>query len=728
MSYRNAYLELGLIIMKNNNNYFISHFFVIAILLYTFIGCDQTPRRPVDVEPPMAEKHPVELTNHGHTRIDNYYWLNERKNPKVISYIEAENEYLNKMMAHTEQLQDRLYREMRGRYKEDDSSVPYKKGDYYYYTRYEEGSEYPIYCRRKGSMEADEEIIIDANKKAEGHSFFMLTGVTISPYHNSVAFAIDTVGRRFYTVHFKDLVTGELLDSSIHNVTSNFEWANDNTTIFYSRQDPQTLRSYQVYRYEVGKSVDESQMVYEETDETFRVWVSKTRSEEYILITSGSTVSTEQRFVNANNPDESFRVIQPRERDLEYWVDHGDDLFYIRTNLEAPNYRLMTAPVNQPRKENWSDMISHRDDVLLENVEVFNDFVAVSERGEGLDHIRIIDLPAGNSQYLDFEEPIYTVYIGNNPAFDTDKLRYNYTSLTTPMSTYEYIVESKEHRLLKQTEVLGGFDPADYVTERVFATAEDGTEIPISLVYRQGIEKDETNPLLIYGYGSYGATMRPRFDSNRLSLLDRGFVYAIAHIRGGQEMGRQWYEEGKLLNKKNTFTDFITCTEYLQDQGFSKREKTFAVGGSAGGLLMGAVVNMRPELYEGIIATVPFVDVVTTMLDDSIPLTTEEYDEWGNPNDPEYYEYMLSYSPYDNVTEQEYPHILIASGLHDSQVQYWEPTKWTAKLREYTTGDNIILLNTNMEAGHGGASGRFEGLREVALQYAFILDLLDIHR
>lgn len=711
--------------MIRNNTLYL---YIISIVLFTSMAaCDTQLRRATGIEPPVAEKHPVELTIHGHTRIDNYYWLNERDNPDVIEYIEAENEYLAKMMSHTERLQDRLYTEMRGRIREDDQSVPYKENGYYYYTRYEEGSEYPVYCRRRGSMDAPEEIIIDANKKAKGHSFFMIRGVTMSPEHDAVAFAVDTVGRRLHTIYFKDLTTGEILDESISNVTPNLEWANDNKTVFYSRQDPQTLRSYQVYRYEINQPVHSAQLVYEEHDETFRSWVSKTKSKDFIIITSRSTVSTEQRIVRADNPHNSFRVIQPRQRDLEYRIDHAGDLFYVITNLNAPNYRLMTAPMDRTRKENWQEFIPHREDVLLEGIELFQDYIVVRERKEGLDHLLIINRTSEDEHYLDFGEPAYVAYISQNPEFHSKKLRYGYSSLTTPNSTYDYNMRSRERELLKQTEVIGDFDANDYVTERLYAEADDGTEIPISLVHRKGIKKDGTNPLLMYGYGSYGASMSPFFSSNRLSLLDRGFVYAIAHIRGGQEMGRQWYENGKLLNKRNTFTDFIACTETLHAKGYSSPEKTFAQGGSAGGLLMGAVVNMRPGLYKGIIASVPFVDVVTTMLDDSIPLTTEEYDEWGNPNDPEYYEYMLSYSPYDNVVPQEYPNMYITSGLHDSQVQYWEPTKWTAKLREHNTGDSIILLYTNMEAGHGGATGRFNTLHEVALQYAFLLDLIEVY-
>lgn len=712
--------------MRKNYTFYLH---VCMLLLFSsLVACESLPRRAENVPPPVAEKHPEELTIHGHTRIDNYYWLNDRDNPEVIGYIEAENEFLIDMMAHTERLQERLYNEMRGRVREDDQSVPYRENGYYYYTRFEEGSEYPIYCRRKESMDAPEEIILNVNKKAEEYAFFNLTGVTMSPDHTTIAFAIDTVGRRLYTVYFKDLTTGELLDTKISDITPNLVWANDNKTVFYTRQHPQTLRSYQIYRYEIGHSPDRTQLVYEEQDETFRTWVSKTKSKEYIIITSGSTVSSEQRILPAGNPEESFRIIEPRQRDHEYWIDHAGDVFYIRTNLNAPNYKLMTTPVNRTARRHWEDFIIHREDVLLERVELFRDFIVVSERNEGLNHIRIIDRVSDEQHYLDFGEPAYVAFIAQNPEFDSDTLRYGYSSLTTPFSTFDYNMKTGERELLKQTEVLGNFDLNNYVTERLYATADDGTRIPISIVYRKGLEKNGNNPLLVYGYGSYGASMSPFFSSNRLSLLDRGFVYAIAHIRGGQEMGRYWYEEGRLLNKINTFTDFIACTEYLHAEGYSSPEKTFAQGGSAGGLLMGAVINMRPELYKGILAAVPFVDVVTTMLDDSIPLTTQEYDEWGNPNDPEYYQYMLSYSPYDNIVHREYPHVLITSGLHDSQVQYWEPTKWTAKLRESNIGDSVILLYTNMEAGHGGASGRFEGLREVALQYAFLLDLVGVYR
>jgi oligopeptidase B len=712
--------------MPTNNSFYL--YTMVLFLLWSIVACESTPRRAEGIIAPDAEKHPVELTLHGHTRIDNYHWLNDRDNPDVIAYIEGENEYLEEMMAHTDRLQDRLYNEMRGRVREDDQSVPYKENGYYYYTRYEEGSEYPLYCRRRESMDAPEEIILNVNKKAEGYAFFSLTGFTMSPDHNTVAFAIDTVGRRLYTVFFKNLTTEEILDSKISNVTPNLVWANDNKTVFYTRQHPETLRSYQIYRYEIGQAPDRVQLVYEEQDETFGTWVSKTKSNEFIVITSGSTVSSEQRILRADNPGESFRIIEPRQRDHEYWIDHAGDIFYIRTNLNAPNYKLMTTPVNRTGKRYWEDFITHREDVLLERIELFQDFIVVSERKEGLNHLRIIDQASDEQHYLDFGEPAYVAFIAQNPEFDSEKLRYGYSSLTTPFSTYDYNMRTGERELLKQTEVLGTFNANNYVTERFYATADDGTQIPISIVYRKGLEKNGNNPLLVYGYGSYGASMSPFFSSNRLSLLDRGFVYAIAHIRGGQEMGRYWYEEGRLLKKINTFTDFIACTEYLQDEGYSSPEKTFAQGGSAGGLLMGAVVNMRPELYKGVIAAVPFVDVVTTMLDDSIPLTTQEYDEWGNPNDPEYYQYMLSYSPYDNVVHQEYPHMLITSGLHDSQVQYWEPTKWTAKLREYTIGGNVILLYTNMEAGHGGASGRFEGLREVALHYTFLLDLVGVYR
>jgi oligopeptidase B len=660
---------------------------------------------------------------HGDVRIDDYYWLRDRENPEVIGYIESENEYLGKMMAHTEKFQDALFNEMRSRIKEDDESVPYRRGEYYYYSRYEEGKEYPIFCRRQGSISAPEEIIVNGNELGEGKSYFSVSSPVMSYDHAIAAFAVDTVGRRFYNIQFKDMRTGEILPYTIPDVTGNIQWANDNKTVFYSRQDPVTLRPYQIYRYELGRPVSSVRLVYEERDATYICYVSKTKSEAYLIIYIWSTLSTEQRVLNANNPNGRFSVIQPRERDLEYSLSHFGDMFYIRTNKDAPNFKLVAAPVSAPHRENWKDIIPHREDVLLERIEIFSDFLAVEERSRGLPRIRIREWETGEDHYIDFGEPTYSAFITYNPEFNTDILRYSYTSLTTPNSVFDYNMRAREKVLMKQQPVIGDFNPDKYLSERVFATADDGTTIPVSLVYRKGLRKNGKNPTLIYGYGAYGVSANPYFDSTRLSLLDRGFVYAIAHVRGGEDMGRQWYEDGKLLKKINTFTDFIACSEYLIEEGYTSSENLFAMGGSAGGLLIGAVVNMRPDLYKAVIASVPWVDVVTTMLDDRIPFTTAEYDEWGNPNDKIYYDYMLSYSPYDNVTSRAYPHMLVTSGLHDSQVQYWEPTKWVAKLRSLKTDRNVLLLYTNMDAGHGGASGRFRALRETALEYAFILDL-----
>jgi oligopeptidase B len=695
----------------------------LVILSVLLSSCATDGPRYPDIDPPVAPRQPVELTIHDHTRIDSYYWINERDNPEVIAYIEAENEYLRQMMAHTEEFQNDLFEEMRSRIKEDDETVPYKKGDYYYYTRYVEDKEYPVFCRRKGSLTAPEEIIVDGNELGEGKSYFAIGNPTMSYDHTIAAFAVDTVGRRFYTAMFKDMRTGEILPHSIADITGNLEWANDNKSVFYSRQHPVTLRPYQIFRYELGKPVSATRLVYEEKDETYRCFVTKTKSEEYIVIYIGSTLSTEQRVLNANNPSGRFTIIQPREHELEYSIVHFGDLFYIRTNDRAPNFKLVAAPVADPRKENWIDVIPHRDDILLERVDIFNDFLVVQERSEGLPRIRIRKWDTGDDHYIDFGEPTYSAFIAYNPEYNTEILRYSYTSLTTPNSVFDYNMRTREKVLMKQQPVLGDFSPENYLTERLHASADDGTKIPMSVVYRKSLRKNGKNPALIYGYGSYGASSSPYFNSSLLSLLDRGFVFAIAHVRGGQEMGRQWYEEGKLLKKINTFTDFIDCSEYLIAEGYTASDKLFASGGSAGGLLIGAVINMRPDLYNGVIASVPFVDVVTTMLDDSIPLTTAEYDEWGNPNDTTYYEYMLSYSPYDNLTAHGYPHMLVTSGLHDSQVQYWEPTKWVAKLRTLKTDNNALLLYTNMDAGHSGASGRFQALREVALEYAFILDL-----
>jgi len=680
------------------------------------------------IEAPVAAVKPFELEKHGDVRLDNYYWLRERDNPEVIDYLESENEYTSHMMAHTEALQEQLFEEIKGRIQQDDQSVPYKLDDFVYYTRYEEGKDYPVYCRKPGSLDADEEIMLDVNEMAVGHEYYAVSGRQISSGQDLLAYAVDTAGRRIYTVYFKNLSTGEVLAETIPEVTGNMAWANDNRTLFYTRQDPVTLRSFQIYRHVLGSDPADDTLVYEETDDTFSSYVFKTKSKKYVMIASTQTLSAEYRYLDADTPAADFVVLQARQRDHEYDVDHYGDSFYIRTNDNAGNFRLMKTPVTATSMENWEEVIPHREDVLLNGFEIFMDHLVLSERSEGLTQLRIIPWNGSDDFYIDFGEPAYAAYISTNPDFNTHLLRYGYTSLTTPNCTFDYNMVTREKTLLKQEEVLGGFQSDEYITERKYALARDATPVPISLVYHTDTEIDGTAPLLLYAYGSYGSSMDARFSSDRVSLLDRGFVYAIAHIRGGQEMGRWWYEDGKLLKKKNTFTDFIDCAEYLADNGYADRARIFGMGGSAGGLLVGAVANMRPDLFHGIVARVPWVDVITTMLDDSIPLTTSEYDEWGNPNDKEYYDYMLSYSPYDNVEEKAYPNMLVTASLHDSQVQYFEPAKWVAKLRVIKTDDNLLLLKTNMEAGHGGASGRYKRYRDTAFYFAFLLDLSGITR
>jgi len=713
-------------------------FMSIAVLLNLFIGsgCStakkekpmvknetQTPAKPV---PPTAEKIKKELTLHQHTRIDNYYWIKQRENPKVMDYLKAENDYLKAVMKHTEDLQETLFKEIVGRIKQVDTSVPYKYNRYYYYRRYEKGKEYRVYCRKKGSMKGKEEILLNVNQMAKGHAFYNVSGdFSISPDNKIIAYGVDTVSRRIFTLHFKNLVTGEMSSEEIPDTTGGSAWANDNKTVFYTIKD-KTLREYKIFKHRLGSPVSEDKEVFHEADDAFATYVYKSKSKKYIIIRSSSLQSNECRFLEADNPAGEFKIIEPRQKDHEYSVDHYRDKFYIRTNLNAKNFRLMETPVDKAAKENWTEVIPHREDVLLESFEVFKDFLVVNERNKGLPCLRIITWDKKDDHYIDFGEETYMVYLSANPEFNTGWLRYVYSSLTTPHSTFDYNMNSKEKKLLKQREVVGDFDPKNYKAERLFAAAAGGTKVPISLVYKKGLKKNGNNPLVLYAYGAYGYSVDPNFNSVRLCLLDRGFVYAIAHIRGGQEMGRYWYEEGKLLKKKNTFTDFIACAEHLVAEKFTTPAKLFANGGSAGGLLMGAVLNMRPDLFKGVIADVPFVDVITTMLDESIPLTTSEYSEWGNPAEKNYYDYMLSYSPYDNVQAKNYPAILVASGLHDSQVQYWEPAKWVAKLRELKTDTNILLLYTNMDTGHDGASGRFTRYRETALKIAFILDQLGI--
>jgi oligopeptidase B len=684
-------------------------------------------RPEVDRKPPVATITPQKLEIHGDVRVDNYYWLKDRENPAVIAYLEAENEYTEAVMAHTQGLQENLYREIVGRIKQDDDSVPYKKENYFYYERYEEGANYPIYCRKKGSLDADEEIMIDANQLAEGHEFFSMWGLEVSPDGKTVAYATDTVGRRFNTVRFRNLETGEDLPDVITDVTPNGEWANDNKTFFYAKQDPETLRSHQIYKHVLGADPSEDELVYEEKDEEFSSFVYKTKSDRYLVIGSQQTLSSEMRVLDADQPDGEFRVIQPREVDHEYWVDHYGDHFYLRTNWGARNFRLMKTPVGATGKDNWEEVIPHRVDVFFEGAEIFNDYLVVTERKNALTQIRVRPWDGSEEHYLDFGEPAYYALVSDNYEFDTPTLRFVYTSLTTPMSTIDYDMASRETTLLKEEEVLGGFDKNHYQTERVWATARDGVQVPISLAYRKDLfERDGSNPMLLYGYGSYGVTIDPHFSSPRLSLLDRGFVFAVAHIRGSQALGRQWYEDGKLLTKKHTFSDFVDSAQFLVDERYTSPDVLFAQGASAGGLLMGAVTNLAPELFHGVISQVPFVDVVTTMLDPDIPLTTGEYDEWGDPNQPEYYDYILSYSPYDNIEAKDYPHMLVTAGLHDSQVQFWEPAKYVAKIRALKSDDNRLILKTNMEAGHGGATGRLKSHKETALDYAFLLDLAGI--
>ncbi len=709
--------------LKGRNFYLFLDIIFVFIVVFASSECKQVREEGSALRPPLAEKIPKKLLAHGHTRVDNYYWLKERDNPRVIEYLKEENAYKEALMKHTDSLQEKIYQEIVGRIKQVDISVPYREGGYFYYTRFEEGKEYPIFCRKKASLEEEEEILLNVHEMAEGYAYFHVAGYFLSPNNNLIAFGVDTVSRRQYKLHFKDLKKGEILPDEILNTTGEAVWANDNKTVFYVKIDD-TLRPCKVMKHILGKNPAEDEVVFEESDVTFSVDVSHSKSKKFLFIISTSTLSSEYRFLDADMAEGEFKVFHPRERELEYEVEHFQDKFLIRTNFKARNFRLMETPLTETKKENWVEVIPHREEVLLEGFEPFNDFLVLNERIKGLRKFRVISREDKSDYYLDFGEETYMAYIDKNPELDTSFLRYGYSSLTTPHSIFDFEMRKKEKKLLKQEEILGEFNPENYHAERLYAPARDGVEIPISLVYRKGLEKNGSNPLLLYGYGSYGYSSDPSFSSVRLSLLNRGFIYAIAHIRGGQELGRQWYEEGKLLKKKNTFSDFIDCAEFLIKEKFTNPEKLFAIGASAGGLLMGAVANMRPDLFRGIVASVPFVDVVTTMLDPSIPLTTSEYDEWGNPNDKTYYDYMLSYSPYDNVERKDYPAMLVTTGFHDSQVQYWEPAKWVAKLRELKTDGNVLLLHTNLEAGHSGVSGRFKRYREIALEYAFLLDLL----
>jgi len=688
----------------------------------------------------MAKKIPFEMTQHGDTRVDNYYWMrlsDEQKNAPdstrdqqtkdVLDYLNAENAYTKSMLAHTDAFQTKLFEEMKGRIKETDQSVPVKDNGYWYYTRYEAGKDYAFNCRKKDSMETGtEEVLVDGPALAQGHDYWALGGLDVSEDNTILVYSEDIVSRRIYTASFRNIQTGEMLADKIEGISGCPVWANDNKTLFYVKKDPTTLRDFQIWKHILGTPQSNDVVVFEEKDEEFSCFVYKTKSKKFMVIGSNQTLSNEYRVLSADAPAGDFKVIQPRERNLEYSIDHYGDRFYITTNLDAKNFRLMSCPESATTKENWQEVIAHRADVFLEGIEIFKDYLVVEERKSGLVQLRVIRWGDKSEYYVEFQDPTYAAGVGANPDFDTQVLRYGYSSLTTPASTYDFNMSTKDRKLMKQQEIVGGHDPNQYNSERLYATATDGTLVPISLVYKKGTPLDGSAPTLLYAYGSYGATMDAGFSSARLSLLNRGFVYAIAHIRGGQEMGRHWYEDGKLLKKKNTFTDFINCAEHLIANNYTSKEKLFAMGGSAGGLLMGAITNMRPDLWRGVISAVPFVDVITTMLDETIPLTTFEFDEWGNPKNKEYYDYMKSYSPYDNIEKKDYPNLLVTSGYWDSQVQYWEPAKYVAKLRDYKTDKNLLLFWCNMDAGHGGKSGRFEALKEVALEYAFMMDLVGI--
>ena len=678
---------------------------------------------------PIAKKVPQELTIHNDVRIDNYYWLNDKNNPEVIDYLNAENAYTKQMTLHTQEFQKSLFEEMKGRIKEDDSSVPYKLNGYWYLTKYEAGRDYPIYVRKKKTLEAEEELLFDCNDMAKGLSYFNLGGISISPDNTLAAFSTDTVSRRQYTIQIKNLITGEIYSDKILNTTGSATWANDDKTLFYSMKDEVTLRSHKIFKHKLYSDSKTDIEVFHETDESFNTFVYKSKSKKYLIIGSSSTLSSEYRFLDADAPDGRFNIFQERTKKLEYSIAHYNGSFYIISNKDdATNFKISKTSEKTTGKENWQDVIPHRASVLIEDIEIFKDYLVVNEREHGLNKLRIISWNKEEDYYLPFNSETYTTYIGNNPDFESDMLRYGYNSLTSPSSVIDYNLKTKQSEIKKELEVLGGtFKKENYESQRIWATASDGVKIPISLVYKKGMALDGSNPLLQYAYGSYGSTIDPSFSSIRLSLLDRGFIYAISHVRGSEYLGRKWYECGKLLTKKNTFTDFIACSKYLIQEKYTSNQHLYAYGGSAGGLLMGAIININPELYHGVLAAVPFVDVVTTMLDDTIPLTTGEYDEWGNPNELRYYNYMKSYSPYDNVEEKDYPNMLVTTGLHDSQVQYWEPAKWVAKLRDMKTDSNKLLLHTDMDSGHGGASGRFESLKEVALEYAFLLDLEGIN-
>ena len=694
-----------------------------AISLALAIWLSGCPSRPLT--PPTAKIEPKTTIIHSDTLIDNYAWLREKSNPEVIQYLEDENAYTEAIMKPTRRFQKKLYKEMLARIKETDESVPVKIDSFYYYNRMVKGNQYPIYCRKKGSLDAKEEILLDQNRLASGQKYCSIGEFKVSPDHSLLAFAVDFNGSEKHMLVFKDLINGQMLPDTILNVSYGLEWASDNRTIFYTTLDT-ILRPDKLWRHQLGQTPKNDVMVFHEPDEKFYLGIAKTRSHGYLILTLGSQITTEVHYLSADQPDGHFRLFCPRQTGVEYYIDHHSDKFYILTNENAINFRLLETPIARPEKHNWQEKIPHRPNVMLTGIDLFCDHLVVYERENGLEKIRVENLNTGVMHYVDFPEPVYTIDGDNNPDYNTKILRFRYTSLVTPNSVYDYDMESQTRELKKQDEVLGGYDQTQYQSERIYAIAGDGVKVPISLVYKKGMKKDGSNPLLLYGYGAYGIPSEARFSSIRLSLLDRGFIYAIAHVRGGGELGRQWYEDGKLLRKRNTFTDFIACAEMLIAEKYTSAEKLVINGGSAGGLLMGAVVNMRPELFEVVVAEVPFVDLINTMLDRSVPLTVIEWEEWGNPHLEKYYNYMKSYSPYDNVGPKAYPHMLITAGLNDPRVAYWEPAKWTAKLRATKTDDNILLLKTDMGKGHFSASGRYDYLKEVAFEYAFIFDKLGI--
>ena len=698
--------------------------FKYLIILIIFTNCQSNMNNKIIA--PICEVENKILSAHNDDRIDKYYWLKERENPKVIDYLNKENDYTDFQMKSTKDFQKNLFNELKSRIKEEDESVPYFYNEYYYWKKFEKGFEHPVYLRKSKNNDSKDEILLDVNEMSKAYDFFNIGDYDISENNNLMAYSYDTLSRRIYDIRIKDLLKNELLEETLQNTTGSIVFANDNQTIFYGKKDPQTLRSFQIYAHKLGTSQEEDVLIFEEEDETFSCYAYKSKSSEYIIINSSSTLSDEYRLIPASSPYETPRIFQKRERGLEYGIYHQGNQFYIITNQDHLNFSIKTCNLDSTNKDNWKEFIPGRENVLIEGLDVFNDFLVISERENGLTNLNVMNLKNDSSHYIPFNEPAYVAGTSTNLTMDSNVLRFAYNSLVNPGTLFEYNMLSKESKVLKEKEIVGGYNKQEFISERIWATGRDGTKIPMSMVYKKGIKKDGNNPTLLYAYGSYGYSIDPSFSSNRLSLLERGFIFVIAHIRGGEEMGRKWYEDGKLLKKKNTFYDFIDCSKYLIDEKYCSSSNLYASGGSAGGLLMGAIINMNPELYNGVIAHVPFVDVITTMLDETIPLTTGEYDEWGNPNDKKYYDYMKSYSPYDNISQKDYPNLLITTGLHDSQVQYWEPAKWIAKLRELKTDNHLLLLKTNMKTGHGGASGRFEYLKEIALDYAFLFKLENI--